>query len=217
MSSFTKGRVALFPGNESNWCVYTINGREQSTFSGEIWTPQQEQLLLPLNQAVHFRKSYMIVYCFMLNSLCYNNHDCSKMLEILLHFYVVLRIHYSRYCMCLYWHWELGFAVKHASETCFTAYFRMVIVFLRTEDSHLKYNNATMFFLHNIPHIGFADIIVFSLWQDDAVDATVDPLLLSSVYWVQEDVLQLVCRILCQEKEKLCYLILSYLQYYYKK
>lgn len=35
---FTKERVALFPGIESNWCVYTINDREQSTFSGEIWT-----------------------------------------------------------------------------------------------------------------------------------------------------------------------------------
>lgn len=42
-----KRKAALFPGNKNNWCVYTINGREQSTFSGEIWTPLHYHLLPP--------------------------------------------------------------------------------------------------------------------------------------------------------------------------
>lgn len=59
MSSSTKAKVALFPGTENNCCVYTINGREQSSFSGEIWTLQLYHLLLPLNPTVHFTNSYM--------------------------------------------------------------------------------------------------------------------------------------------------------------
>lgn len=45
-------REALFAGIKNNWCVHTINYREQSFFSGEIWTLQHYHLLLSLKQAV---------------------------------------------------------------------------------------------------------------------------------------------------------------------
>lgn len=73
--AFTKGRVALFPGTRNNWCVYTINGREQSTSSGEICTPQHYHLLLLPDQAVHRTRSYMTGFTlcplfFVLHSQC---------------------------------------------------------------------------------------------------------------------------------------------------
>lgn len=119
MSSFTKGRVALFPGTQNNWCVYTINGGEKSTFSGEIWTLQHYHLLLPLNRAEHFTKSYdgfqivpfVIYVAFAMQ--CYKplylwilhvfGSTMSFVLstqDVLLHCYVL--ICYLMYCMCLY-------------------------------------------------------------------------------------------------------------------
>lgn len=48
---------SLFPGSKNNWYVYTINGRKQAGFSGEIWTQQHYHLLLPLKCTVQNRKN----------------------------------------------------------------------------------------------------------------------------------------------------------------
>ena len=51
-----------FQGLKNNWRVYTINVREQSSFSGEIWTLEHHHLLLPLNRAVHSTKAPMTAF-----------------------------------------------------------------------------------------------------------------------------------------------------------
>lgn len=142
MSSFTKGRRALFPGTKNNWCVYTINGREQSTFSGEIWTLQHYHLLLPLNRAVHFTTSSMTGFrlCSSFNVVftmkCYTLLYLS-IIHVILLLYNVFCISYitsKMFCstsMCTYVIWcivcacILTLIILICSTTCI--YFRMVI------------------------------------------------------------------------------------------
>lgn len=170
MSRFTKGWVALFAGNKNNLCVYTINGREQSIFSGEIWTLQRYHLLLPLNQAVHFTRSYKTSF-----SLCplffMSFVEAYCVSYIMSNMFCYTGTCYLMYCMCLYFdteYLELKYNMHLLQNGNF---FAENIRFIPWSWCHFSF-----FPLYLYTSSRTQRLLLFSLWQDDKVDARVDSL-----------------------------------------